>query len=138
MRTKIRRYLEYNLNIKEQQKIDKEDVMKALNKNLQIQMQGILNGNILKNIKVFMNFNLDFLSSIADSFKPQTFSAEENVVEEGEPGGTMYFIVTGWVSVLHKDTQTYIKDLKNDDYFGEIGFFSAQTRTTTVKARDFS
>jgi len=44
--------------------------MKALNKNLQIQMQGILNGNILKNIKVFMNFNLDFLSSIADSFKP--------------------------------------------------------------------
>lgn len=38
MRTKIRRYLEYNLNIKEQQKIDKEDVMKALNKNLQIQM----------------------------------------------------------------------------------------------------
>mgnify|MGYP000266964561 CR=1 FL=1 len=70
MRTKIRRYLEYNLNIKEQQKIDKEDVMKALNKNLQIQMQGILNGNILKNIKVFMNFNLDFLSSIADSFKP--------------------------------------------------------------------
>ena len=138
MRTKIRRYLEYNLNIKEQQKIDKEDVMKALNKNLQIQMQGILNGNILKNIKVFMNFDITFLSSIADSFKPQTFSAEENVVEEGEPGGTMYFIVTGWVSVLHKETQTYIKDLKNDDYFGEIGFFSEQKRTTTVKARDFS
>jgi len=101
-------------------------------------MQGILNGNILKNIKVFMNFNLDFLSSIADSFKPQTFSAEENVVEEGEPGGTMYFIVTGWVSVLHKETQTYVKDLKNDDYFGEIGFFSELKRTTTVKARDFS
>ena len=112
--------------------------MKALNRNLQIQMQGILNGNILKNIKVFMNFDISFLSSIAESFKPQTFGAEENVFEEGEPGGTMYFIVTGWVSILHRQTQTYIKDLKNDDYFGEIGFFSEKARQATVKVRDFS
>lgn len=50
----------------------------------------------------------------------------------------MYFIVNGLVTVLHKKTQTYIKDLKQDQYFGEIGFFSLKRRQTTVKARDFT
>ena len=50
----------------------------------------------------------------------------------------MYFIVTGLVTVLHKKTQTYIRDLKEDHYFGEIGFFSEKKRQTTVKSRDFT
>jgi len=50
----------------------------------------------------------------------------------------MYFIVNGLATVLHKKTQTYIKDLKEDDYFGEIGFFSDKRRQATVKARDFT
>lgn len=50
----------------------------------------------------------------------------------------MYFILTGLVTVLHKATQTYIKDLMKDQYFGEIGFFSEKTRQCTVKCRDFT
>ena len=51
----------------------------------------------------------------------------------------MYFIVTGLVTILHKRTQTYIRDLKQDHYFGEIGFFSDEKkRQTTVKSRDFT
>lgn len=50
----------------------------------------------------------------------------------------MYFIVTGLVTVLHKETQTYIRDLKQDQYFGEIEFFSDKKRLTTVKSRDFT
>lgn len=50
----------------------------------------------------------------------------------------MYFIVSGFVSVLHKATQTYIKDLNKDQYFGEIGFFSEKNRQCTVKSRDFT
>ena len=50
----------------------------------------------------------------------------------------MYFIINGLVTVLHKKTQTYIKDLKQDQYFGEIGFFSERRRQATVKSRDFT
>lgn len=50
----------------------------------------------------------------------------------------MYFIINGLVTVLHKKTQTYIKDLKQDQYFGEIGFFSEKRRQATVKSRDFT
>jgi CRP-like cAMP-binding protein len=83
-----------------------------LNKNLEIKMRALLNGRILKNIKVFKNFEIDFLSDITKQFKKQTFAIDDNIILEGDPGGTMYFIVSGLVTVLHKKTQTYIKDLR--------------------------
>jgi CRP-like cAMP-binding protein len=33
-----------------------------------------------------------------------TFTVDDNIIVEGETGGTMYFIVTGLVTVLHKKT----------------------------------
>lgn len=67
-------------------------------------MRAFLNGRILKNIKVFKNFDIDFLSDITKQFKKQIFTIDDNVVVEGDAGGTMYFIVTGLVTVLHKKT----------------------------------
>ena len=101
-------------------------------------MRAFLNGRILKNIIVFKNFEIDFLSEITKSFKKQTFTVDDNIFTEGDEGGTMYFIVTGLVTILHKKTQTYIRDLKQDQYFGEIEFFSQKPRFTTVKSRDFT
>jgi hypothetical protein len=124
LRLKIRRYLEYVLNSKKTLKVDQDEVFSVLNKNLEIKMRAFLNGRILKNIIVFKNFEIDFLSEITKSFKKQTFTVDDNIFTEGDEGGTMYFIVTGLVTILHKKTQTYIRDLKQDQYFGEIEFFS--------------
>ena len=63
---------------------------------------------------------------------------DDNIVQEDDAGGTMYFIVTGLVTIVHRKTQTYIRDLKQDQYFGEIGFFSDKKRQATVKSRDFT
>ena len=49
---------------------------------------------------------------------------DDNIVVEGDPGGKLFFIVKGKVTVLHRKTRTYIKDLQKDDIFGEIAFFS--------------
>lgn len=138
LRLKIRRYLEYVLNSKKTLKVDQDEVFSVLNKNLEIKMRAFLNGRILKNIIVFKNFEIDFLSEITKSFKKQTFTVDDNIFTEGDEGGTMYFIVTGLVTILHKETQTYIRDLKQDQYFGEIEFFSQKPRFTTVKSRDFT
>jgi hypothetical protein len=39
---------------------------------------------------------------------------DDNIVQEDDAGGTMYFIVTGLVTIIHRKTQTYIRDLKQD------------------------
>jgi CRP-like cAMP-binding protein len=43
---------------------------------------------------------------------------------EGEIGQDIFFIVSGKVAVLDKKTKTHIADLVQDQYFGEISFFS--------------
>ena len=67
-------------------------------------MRALLNGRILKNIKVFKNFDIDFLSDITKKFQKQTFAMDDNIVQEDDAGGTMYFIVTGLVTIIHRKT----------------------------------
>ena len=43
-------------------------------------MRAFLNGRILKNIKVFKNFELDFLSDVTKLFKKQTFTIDDNII----------------------------------------------------------
>lgn len=43
-------------------------------------MRALLNAKILRNIKVFKNFNIDFLSEITKLFKKQTYSNEDNII----------------------------------------------------------
>ena len=56
---------------------------------------------------------------------------------EGDLGQEIFFIVSGKVSIIDKKTKTHIIDLIQDQYFGEISFFSDIPRQATVKARDF-
>ena len=69
------------LNSKKTIKLDQEEVLAVLNKNLEIKMRALLNGRILKNIKVFKNFDIDFLSDITKKFQKQTFAMDDNIVQ---------------------------------------------------------
>ena len=57
---------------------------------------------------------------------------------EGEQGSEIFFIVAGKVAVIDKKSKTHLKDLVQDQYFGEISFFSDHPRQATIKARDFT
>ena len=104
LRLKIRRYLEYVLNSKKSIKVDQEEVCSILNKNLEFKMRALLSGRILKNIKVLKRFDDAFLTEMVGLFKKQTFSLDDNIVGEGDSGGTMFFIINGLVTVLHRKT----------------------------------
>jgi hypothetical protein len=69
LRMKIRRYLEYNYEQKKIVKIDEGEVFALLNENLKEKITVYLNGRILKNMKFFEEFGLDFLSELTFYFK---------------------------------------------------------------------
>ena len=50
----------------------------------------------------------------------------------------MYFINEGSVLLVHKSTETYIGKLKNENFFGEISFFSRRPRCISVKSNAFT
>ena len=50
----------------------------------------------------------------------------------------MFFIIQGELIVMQKSTQTFITNLKVQEIFGEISFFSGAPRSVTIKSRGFS
>lgn len=138
IRIKVRNYLEYVWTSKKEIKIEEQEVMEILNENLRDKLTLYLNGRILKDIKVFEDFDLEFLSEITFIFCQVTYMIDDNIIIEDDPGGKIFFIVKGKVAILHRKTRTYIKDLGKDDFFGEIGFFSEKARQATAKSRDFT
>ena len=89
-------------------------------------------------MEVLSKFPIEFLSNISFILKKKTYALDENLINEGENGSELYFIVTGRVALLHKKTRTHLKDLDRDKFFGEIAFFSELPRQCTGKARDFT
>lgn len=138
IRIKVRNYLEYVWTSKKEIKIEEKDVMNILNENLRDKLTLYLNGRILKDIKVFEDFDIEFLYEITFIFLQVTYMIDDNIIVEDDPGGKIFFIVKGKVAILHRKSRTYIKDLGKDDFFGEIGFFSEKPRQSTAKSRDFT
>ncbi|CDW79507.1 UNKNOWN [Stylonychia lemnae] len=153
LRVQIRRYLEFQWDLREQMKIEEEDVMNLLNEDLREKLILYTNAKSLRNLSFCNQFKLEFITDLAFQMKSQTFGVGENVImvdififidfQENEEGDKIFFITRGKVCVLHRKTHTYLDDLtvidiiqkyQIDDYFGEISFFTEQPRTTNVKS----
>lgn len=89
LRMKIRRYLEYVWEQKKIVKIEEGEVMAMLNENLREKITVYLNGRILKNMKFFEGFGLDFLSELTFYFKVLTFAIDDFV-----------FIVRSFIKII--------------------------------------
>lgn len=83
-----------------------------------------LNGKMLHNTIIFKNFDLLFLSDLTFALKRMTFTVDELIFNEDEQGEHMYYLTKGNIILLHKKTFTFIKELVEDQFLGEISFFS--------------
>ena len=135
---KVRRYLDFIWDSKKQLKIEESELLDMLNDDLKSKITVYLNARILRIIKVFSNFEIDFLSEITFIIQKETYANDEDILVEGDQGGQLFFIVKGKVALIHKRSHTFIQNLQKDSYFGEIGFFTDLPRQTTIKVREFT
>ena len=59
------------------------------------------------------------------------------IINKGEIGEHMYFIVDGEVLIIAADKQTVVNKLRKGQYFGEIAIFFSMKRTSYVQADTF-
>ena len=123
---------------KKQYKLSEIEVLNMLNDNLKDQVIVHLNGRMLKNTRIFSVFDFRFLSEVTFLLANETFSMDDHIFEEDERGTKMYFITKGTVVIMQKSTHTYIKELQQDEYFGEVAFFSDLSRQATARTRGFT
>ena len=77
------------------------------------------------------------LHSLLDRVEVKTFSKEDFICREGEPGNSLMIIIQGEAEVRKRtarDKEVWIRNLKEGDFLGELGFFMDQKRHATVKA----
>ena len=84
------------------------------------------------------DFGLDFLSELTAYFQKVTYVSDDFIFMEKDKAECIYYIIQGKVAMIHKQSHTFIKDLKKEEYFGELGMLQECPRSLTAKARDFT
>lgn len=71
-----------------------------------------MTGRILLEVDLFSkNFSVEFLSQMTHIFKKKSYAVDDNIIFEDQIGDEIFFTINGRVAIIHKKSNTYIKDL---------------------------
>jgi cAMP-dependent protein kinase regulator len=73
---------------------------------------------------------------ISDAFKDSKFAAGETIIQEGEDGRDLFFLVEGqaYAEKNINGEATQVKKYESGDYFGELALLRNEPRAASVKA----
>jgi voltage-gated potassium channel len=112
---------------------DEGDFLKALPKGLKGEVSLHLKREVIESVDIFRDADPEFLRDAALRLHPEVLTPGQRVVEAGEHGEEMYFVVRGELDVLSPDGER-LAHLTGGDFFGEIALFTGERRTASVQA----
>ena len=87
---------------------------------------------------LFRDFSVDEMVAVIQGLKLLTFDRGEVILQEGQPGASLYTLTAGRVRAFRKDQQTgkqvQIGDLKEGAFFGEMSILTGQPRAASIVA----
>jgi cGMP-dependent protein kinase len=92
------------------------------------------NRKCLEGIRFFANLTNDQKDIIASALITQKFYKNQTIIQEGDPGSSLYYIKEGVASV-YKGAK-FIRKLAKGDSFGEQSLYYNTMRQLTIKADD--
>jgi hypothetical protein len=85
-------------------------------------------------IPLFSSLTPDEFSEVVDRMIPLQYPSGYRIVKEGDAGNSVYLISQGSVRVLTRigNREIPLSELKENDFFGEVGFLTGRPRTASV------
>jgi CRP/FNR family cyclic AMP-dependent transcriptional regulator len=98
-----------------------------------------------KKIYLLQDLEKDEIQEVLNRTKPRDFAAGSVIIQEGEPGNSMFIMVSGEVEITKQLTLVLDEDTpkervftrlkaENGVYFGEMSLLENETRSATVTA----
>jgi CRP/FNR family cyclic AMP-dependent transcriptional regulator len=93
---------------------------------------------LLKTVPIFAKMEPARLKLLAFTSERMNFGEGQEVCHQGDPGDTMYVILSGVADVLidSPSGQIAVAQIKKNNFFGEIAILTDVPRTATIKARE--
>jgi len=92
---------------------------------------------LLERVELFKTLQPDEFEELASRIKPSVFNALETIVEQSDPGESMFVLVEGLLEVhstSENGTEVRVGMLTPGHFFGEISLLTGEARSATVRA----
>jgi cAMP-dependent protein kinase regulator len=86
---------------------------------------------------LFSDLSPDEFMAVIEKLTPMMVGAEDMIIRQGQPGDSIFIVVSGQVSIFRRDedkSDVWITNMGEGSFFGEFGYFSGQKRFASVKA----
>lgn len=94
--------------------------------------------DLLKRVSLFSILDDGEMRDLSERMTPQLFKAGDVIVEQGEPGASMYIVAEGllYVYIAQADSDELLKvaDFIPGQFMGEMALLTGEARSATVKA----
>ncbi len=90
--------------------------------------------DLLREIPVFAELSPRELAAITRILYRRQYAEGEVIFHQGDPGGGMYIVVEGTVTITYEPTGRCLATLKPGDSFGEISLLNETPRSATAEA----
>jgi small-conductance mechanosensitive channel len=90
---------------------------------------------VLARLELFAPLDEEHRRAVAAATKIVRFGTGEMIVREGEPGDSMYIVVSGCAAVVTGPDRRELAKIEEGGYFGEMSLLTGERRSATVVAR---
>lgn len=126
----------YSYSLQQHMSSSFSEILTELPGELSGELKEHVNIHLITQVPLFRNASRPLIKEIVKCFKTEIFSPSEIIIQSGEEGNEIYFLVYGIVEVISPDGKSLNK-LRTGSFFGELALLRKTKRVATIKALSY-
>lgn len=137
LRERVRLFLQAARGHRQSNPFDDQKIFQLLSAPLREEISAYIHGTAVISCWIFRGMSRKAVALTGRSMKSEIFAQGELLFPEGSCRAKLYYIETGRVEIVHLRTNTLLRTLHSEEYFGLIGFCLRKPRCASAHCLGF-